>query len=130
MTEEFTVIAWLFALLFAYIGIRPILRLTENGVMKALGPQDDYPEVLNKIGLRAERANHNFKETFPIALALLLAVPMAGKADSVTATAAWVYLYARAAYLPAYIIGIPGLRTLIWAIATAAIGYLAWVLVA
>lgn len=66
MTEEFTVIAWLFVLLFAYMGIRPVLRLTENGVMKALGPQDDYPEVLNKIGLRAERANITSRKRSPL----------------------------------------------------------------
>jgi uncharacterized MAPEG superfamily protein len=128
MAAEFTVIAWLFVLMFAYIGIRPVLRLIENGIMPAIGPQDDYPEVLNKIGQRAERANHNFKETLPIALALLIAMPLAGKGNADTATAAWIYFYARAAYLPAYIVGIPGLRTLIWAVATTAIGYLAWAL--
>ena len=129
MAAEFTVIVYLFVLFFAYIGIRPVLRILENSLMQGLGPQDDYPEVLNKYGLRAERANHNFKETLPFALAFLIALPLTGKADANIATAAWTYLIARTAYLPAYMVGIPGLRTLIWAVATGALAYMAWVLV-
>lgn len=128
MATEFTVIVYLFVLLFGYISIRPIMRVLENSLMQGLGPQDNYPEVLNKYAQRAERANHNFKETLPIALALLIALPVAGKADANTATAAWVYLIGRAAYLPAYMLGIPGLRTLIWGAATGALIYMAWVL--
>ena len=128
MATEFTVIAYLFVLLFAYIGIRPIIRVMENSLLQGLGPQDKYPEVFNRFAQRAERANHNFKETLPIALALLLALPLTDKADANTAIAAWVYLFARATYLPAYMVGILGLRTLIWGVATGALGYMAWIL--
>lgn len=128
MAPEITVLVYLFILLFAYISFRPVQRVLENSLMQGLGPQDTYPEVLNKYAQRAERANHNFKETLPFAVAFLIALPMTGKADANTAMAAWTYLIARTAYLPAYIIGIPGLRTLIWAVATGALIYMAWVL--
>lgn len=130
MATEYAVIAYLFVLLFAYISVRPILRVLENSLMQGLGSQDDYPEVLNKYGQRAERANHNFKETLPFALAFLIALPLTGKADANTATAAYTYLIARAAYLPAYMTGIFGLRTAIWAVATGALIYMAWELLA
>ena len=128
MPQEFVLISYLLLLLVAYISIRPVIRIVENSLMQGLGPQDDYPEVLNRFALRAERANHNFKETLPIALALLIALPLGGKADANTLTAGWVYLFARAAYLPAYMMGIPGLRTAIWAVATGALIYMAYVL--
>lgn len=128
MATEYLIIVYLFVLLIAHISIRPVCRILENSLMQGLGSQDNYPEAVNKYVQRAERANQNFKETLPIALALLIALPVAGKADANTATAACTYLIARAAYLPAYIISIPGLRTLIWAVATGALAYMAWVL--
>ena len=130
MATEFEIIVYLFILLIAHISFRPVCRIIENSIMQGLGSQDDYPEALNKFVQRAERANANFKETLPIALALLIALPVAGKSDANTVCAAWIYFYARAAYLPAYIISIPGIRTLVWAVATGAMAYMAWALVA
>lgn len=128
ITTEISVIAYLFVLLVVHISFRPVCRILENSIMQGLGSQDDFPEAANVYVQRAERANSNFKETLPIALALLIALPLTGKADPNTATAACTYLIARAAYLPAYIISIPGIRTVIWAIATGALAYMAWVL--
>ncbi len=128
MATEHTIIVYLFVLLIVHLSFRPVCRIIENSLMQGLGSQDDYPEAMNTYIQRAERANSNFKETLPIALALLIVLPLSGKADANTAMAACTYLIARAAYLPAYIISIPGLRTGIWAVATGALAYMAWVL--
>ncbi len=49
---------------------------------------------------------------FFLPLAILLIVT--GKADGMGLTGALVFVIARAAYLPAYYVGVTGLRTLVW----------------
>jgi uncharacterized MAPEG superfamily protein len=66
---------------------------------------------------RAARASSNYLETFPFFAAAILAVVVAQKTSSHTALGAEVYIGARLAYLPIYIVGIPYLRTAVYAIA-------------
>ncbi len=44
-----------------------------------------------------------------------------GKAGTTTAIAGWIWLGARAVYLPLYWTGVPKVRTLVWGIGLAAI---------
>ena len=80
---------------------------------KALGPRDDPPPQ-SVAGGRAERALANLQEAIPVFLGLglldLIVVPDAPLAT----TGATVFLIARVLYVPAYLAGIMGLRTLIW----------------
>jgi len=48
---------------------------------------------------------------------------LAGKASALTAIAAWVWLAARAVYLPLYAAGVPRVRTYVWAVALLALLY-------
>ena len=59
----------------------------------------------------------NFKETWPIFLALALGLAVTGRSGGVAATGAWIWLGARTAYLPLYLIGIPYLRTVCFGVA-------------
>ncbi|MGH8459286.1 MAG: MAPEG family protein, partial [Nevskiales bacterium] len=88
-------------------------------------PRDDLPPVSGVYGPRAERANVNFKETLPWALALLLLVQMTGAVNEYTAMGAWIYFWSRVAYLPLYVFGVPLVRTLAWAIALGGLGLIA-----
>ena len=69
----------------------------------------------------SNRARGNFLETFPLAIVALLGVVVAGKANGLSAIAAWVWLAARLVYLPLYWAGVPKVRTLVWAIALLAL---------
>lgn len=78
----------------------------------ALGPRDDPPPQ-TRVGGRAERALANMQEALPVFLGLALLNLFLGTGDLAT-MGATVFLVARVLYVPAYLIGVSGLRTLIW----------------
>lgn len=71
---------------------------------------------LTGIAARAGRASQNFLETFPLFAAAALGVVAANATNSHTLLATQIYLVARAVYLPVYLIGIPYVRTAVWAV--------------
>jgi uncharacterized MAPEG superfamily protein len=87
----------------------------ESSVKVALGPRDD-PRPYTVIGGRAARALSNMQEALPVFLALALLNLIVGSAAEISITGAWIFLLARVVYVPAYLSGIPGLRTLVWAV--------------
>jgi uncharacterized MAPEG superfamily protein len=78
----------------------------------ALGPRDEPPPQ-TKVGGRAERALANMHEALPVFLALALLNLFLGTGAMAT-TGATVFLVARVLYVPAYLAGVMGVRTLIW----------------
>ncbi len=81
-------------------------------VADMLGPRDDW-KPLTGVGGRAERALANMKEALPVFLALALLNLILGTGNLAT-TGATVFLVARALYVPAYLSGLVGVRTLVW----------------
>jgi uncharacterized MAPEG superfamily protein len=81
---------------------------------EVLGPRDD-PPPLSRTGGRAARALANMQEALPVFLTLALLNLFLGTGDLAT-TGATVFLVARVLYVAAYLAGVYGLRTLIWAI--------------
>lgn len=80
-----------------------------------LGPRDLQPP-LTVVGGRAERALANLQEALPVFLALALMNMIVGTAAATALTGGWVFLVARVLYVPAYLSGVPVLRTLIWVV--------------
>ena len=68
---------------------------------------------------RAERAHANFKENYPAFVAAVLVLVYSGHTGMATAVASAVFVGARLLYIPAYIGGIPLLRTTLWVLAWA-----------
>lgn len=96
-----------------------------NGLMGLAGSRDD--EVLTEgVGGRFERAYYNMLETFPVFAALVLIIQVTESWTSTSALAVQVYFWARVAYIPLYIVGIPFLRTLAWVVSMIGILMLAW----
>jgi uncharacterized MAPEG superfamily protein len=91
---------------FGYLG-------AGRSFMAALGPRDDPPPQ-TRVGGRAERALANMQEALPEFLALALLNVFLGTGALAT-TGATVFLIARVLYVPAYLAGVTGVRTLIWA---------------
>ena len=62
----------------------------------------------------APRALTNLLETFPAFIGLALALALVGKTGGWGATGAKMWFWARVAYLPLYVLGLPYVRTLAW----------------
>ena len=86
----------------------------------------DENRVATGIAGRAERAFRNFLETFPLFAALALGLHLTGKADWWTGLGAALYFWARVAYLPLYLAGIPYLRSAVWCVASLGIAIMLW----
>ena len=81
-------------------------------VADMLGPRDDW-QPLTGVGGRAQRALANMQEALPVFLTLALLNLILGTGNLAT-TGATVFLVARTLYVPAYLSGLVGVRTLIW----------------
>ncbi len=85
----------------------------QRGFAWASGSRDE-PRQIHGLAARLQRAMANFLETFPIFAAAVLAAVMLGRTDGTTLAGAWLYVIARAIYVPLYAAGIPVVRSLAW----------------
>jgi uncharacterized MAPEG superfamily protein len=92
------------------------LATQQRGLKWNTSNRDGETKPLTGAAARATRASHNFLETFAFFAAAVLAVIVAGKSTPHTGLGSQIYFWARVAYLPIYIIGIPYLRTAVWAV--------------
>lgn len=93
-----------------------------------LGNRDAPPDETLIAG-RLDRAKNNMLESLPVFLALALLAMIKGRETGVITQAALVFLVARAAYVPAYVSGIPGLRSAIWLVGVAGLVVMAFSLI-
>jgi uncharacterized MAPEG superfamily protein len=92
-----------------------------RGAAWNIGNRDGEAPPLPPHAARAQRAAANFLETFPFFAAAVVAALAMQRTGSQVELGAQLYFWARLAYLPIYIIGIPGLRSLVWGISLAGI---------
>jgi uncharacterized MAPEG superfamily protein len=116
MAIELKILGWCVVLGLAQVLIAAGLATQQRGLKWNASNRDGEPTPLTGIAARAFRANQNFLETFAFFAAAALAVVLAKENTAHTALGAQLYFWARAAYLPIYLIGIPYLRTLVWAL--------------
>ncbi len=116
------VVTWILAVLALFV-VQTLLPATMRYLLAgpgigarlrlALGPRDAQPP-LSPTGSRAERALANLHEALPVFLAVaLLHVALRTATASASHGAAW-FLVARVLYVPAYLSGVPGLRSALW----------------
>ncbi len=119
MGVELQMLAWAVVLGLAQLMIAATLGTQQRGLGWNAGARDGEARPLTGVAARMDRALHNFRETFGFFAAAVLVVVIAQKTSAHTALGAQLYFWARVAYVPVYAAGIPYLRTLIWAAATA-----------
>ncbi len=73
---------------------------------------------LRGVAGRLDRALGNFVETFPLFAAVVLAAHVSDTHNALTEWGARLYFWARLAYVPLYVAGVPLLRSLVWNVAT------------
>lgn len=79
----------------------------------------DNPPSMSVIAGRLDRAKNNLLEALPIFLGLALLALVRGDATGEVARGASIFFVARVLYVPAYVSGIPLLRSLAWLVGVA-----------
>lgn len=119
MTVELKMLACSIVFGIVSVLLAGALATAERGALWNLGNRDGEVKPLTGAAARAGRASRNFLETFPFFAAAALAVVVAQRHSASTALGAQLYFWGRFVYLPVYVLGIPYLRTLIWAVSFA-----------
>jgi uncharacterized MAPEG superfamily protein len=117
MTIELKMLGLSIVLGLATVFIASGLGTAQRGLKWNAGNRDGEPQPLTGMAARAARANQNFLETFGFFAAAVLGVVVAKQNTAHTALGSEIYFWARVAYLPIYIAGIPYVRTVVWAVA-------------
>ena len=116
MTMELRMLAWAVVLGLVQVLLAAALATAQRGVPWNVGNRDGEARPLTGFAARATRASGNFLETCAFGAAAGRAGGVAPRPRAPTALGAQIYLWARVAYLPVYVIGIPYLRTVVWAV--------------
>lgn len=114
MPVELKMLGWSAALGLVYLVFATLLSLVRRGMTWNAGNRDEQVP-LTGLAARADRASRNYLETFAFLAAAVLVVVVGQRTNAQTALGAQLYVWARVVYLPVYAIGIPYLRTLVWA---------------
>ena len=112
MHQEVLILAWGCVLLLVHIFLAIHFKTKQYGADWNMGARDSDLPPLNPVAGRLERAQANFLETFPVAVIALFGVVLAGRSSEWTVLGGWLWLAARAVYLPLYWTGVKGWRTL------------------
>lgn len=92
------------------------LVTSSRGLKWNIGNRDgEFPPVPVHAA-RAERASRNFLETFPFFAAALVCAIATARNGHLAVLGAQLYFWARLAYLPIYVLGIPVLRSVVWVV--------------
>ena len=116
MGMEMKMLAWSIALALVQLVVAVLASISQRGMPWALGPRDGTPALLTGTAGRLDRAFRNMIETFPLFAAAVLAVVATSHTSENTALGAQLYFWGRVAYVPGYLVGVPFVRTAIWAV--------------
>jgi len=130
MPVELKILALGALLLFIHIFVAIRFKTAQYGRTWNVGARDEHLPEPNAMTGRTMRAHANFAETFPIAIVALLGVVIVSRTSQWTALGGWIWLGARIIYLPLYMVGVRGVRTLVWAIGIVGLAMVLWPLLA
>ncbi len=116
MSVELRMLSWSICLGILYVLIAATLSGAQRGLAWNVSNREGEVRPLFGPAGRAHRALRNYLETFVFFAAAVLAVMAAQRQSAHTALGAQLYFWGRLAYLPVYLIGVPYLRTLTWAV--------------
>lgn len=104
-------------LVLIYVSVDSFLLKGSVGNAWTVGARDNPPAV-GPVAARAHRALWNLLETSPAFLAVTLVAELTARGGAWVTWGVFLYLAARMAYLPAYLSGLPWVRTVFWQVAT------------
>lgn len=118
MTPELKYLAWAAALTLLQSVVAVLGAMTIVGLPALAGNRENLPPLTGWAD-RAARAHRNMLETLVLFAIAILVAHVAGRTNAQTALGAKTFFWARVAYAIVYIVGIPWLRTAVWAVSIA-----------
>ena len=115
MQPELSLLVWAVVLTFVQMLVAVTGAFLQVGLPALAGNREGLAAFTGWAG-RAQRAHHNMLENLVLFAALVLVAVLAQKTNATTLTGAEVFFWARVAYAVVYLIGIPWLRTGVWAV--------------
>jgi len=115
MSLELKMLAWSAALALVQMIVALAAAIAQVGLLPLVGNREKLPALEGWAG-RAHRAQRNMLENLVVFTAIVLVAHVAGKTNAATAFGAQLFFWGRLAYAPVYVIGIPWLRTGLWAV--------------
>ncbi len=91
-----------------------IFSVVGRGLPWNVSSRDEPARPLGKYAARFERGYKNFLESFPLFAATVLLAAALGRTNAASVWGAQIYIWARVLYIPAYMAGLPWVRTLVW----------------
>lgn len=113
MTTELTLLTLAALLQTLQFAAYSVAGNRQVGPKTALGPRDT-PVLLTGAAGRLQRALNNHFEGLILFTIAVVVVTLSDQSTALTRACAWIYLAARIVYVPAYVSGIPGLRSAVW----------------
>ncbi|MGB3626816.1 MAG: MAPEG family protein [Henriciella sp.] len=115
MSQELLYLFGSIVILIGLLVAQATNTVVANGMSYGLGPRDE-PAKPNVFGGRAKRTIANHIEGLVIFGFAILIVETAGLSNSLTTLGAALYFWARLAYAPIYLLGVPVIRTVVWTV--------------
>jgi uncharacterized MAPEG superfamily protein len=115
-SPETTMLLWSALLGLVQLFVATSMATKDQGLAYNLSPRDGTPPPVSTLSARLLRAYKNFAETFPLFVAAIVFVTLAGRQDAMSALGAQLYFGARLIYVPIYASGITVIRTLVWTV--------------
>ena len=115
MTPDLQMLVWSAALALVQMLVAVLGATGQVGLPRLAGNREDLPELTGWAG-RARRAHLNMLESLAIFAIVVLVAHVAGRANEMTALGAQLFFWGRVAYAIVYILGLPWVRTLTWAV--------------
>ena len=125
MTPDLKYLLFSVILTFVQVVIAAALANQAVGLPTLAGNREGLGELPGMAG-RAKRAHLNMVENLVLFAALVLIAAVGGKANAMTAMGAMIFFWARLGYAIVYLIGIPWLRTVLWAASVVGMAIIAW----
>ena len=114
-STDLHLLVWSVALCLVQMVIALAGATLQVGLPQLAGNREPLPEFTSWAG-RAQRAHRNMLESLVLFVVLVIVAHMAGVANETTILGAQLFFWARLAYAIVYLIGIPWVRTGVWAV--------------
>ena len=115
MKPELTLLTCAVVLALAQAVLAVLGAMMQVGLPALAGNREGLPEITGWAG-RAARAHRNMLENLVLFAALVLVAVAAGRTNAMTLLGAQIFIWARLAYAGVYVVGLPWIRTGVWAV--------------
>ena len=115
MPIELQLLVWSVALAFVQCLVAVSGAFLQVGLPTLAGNREKMAQIIGWGG-RAERAHRNMLQSLVLFVALVLVAQVTGKLNPMTALGAQLFFWGRLGYAAVYVIGLPWIRTAVWAV--------------